>query len=200
MSSILVVCSGNLCRSPMAEAILRASLIRRFGSEPAEVSSAGTIAWEGAPATKEAAQVAFENNVDISGHTARLVTQEQIADADLVLTMTAQHREEVADLDPSARTRTFTLKELVRLLEDVRTRAPDGGHDSLTSRIRAADARRAGGPGSMPDDQDIADPIGQPIDTYRAVAWEIATWCERLIGALFGPEDATNGPERPRPD
>ena len=52
----------------------------------------------------------------------------------------------------------------------------------------------------MPDDQDIADPIGQPIETYRAVAWEIATWCERLIGALFGPEDATNGPERPRPD
>lgn len=97
MTKILLICTGNTCRSPMAEGLLRAALAER-GIEGVEVSSAGTGAWDGAPVSEGAYLVALERGLDLSEHRARLLTREIAQDADLILVMSRHHRARVADL------------------------------------------------------------------------------------------------------
>ena len=97
MNQILLVCTGNTCRSPMAEAILRKKLQER-GGEAVSVSSAGTGAWDGAPASEGAYLVALEHGLDLSSHRARLLTRELATAADLVLTMARHHLARVEQL------------------------------------------------------------------------------------------------------
>jgi protein-tyrosine phosphatase len=196
MASILVVCSGNLCRSPFAEGVLRRMLTERLGASAPSVSSVGTIARDGEPATREAIAVASEHGIDASSHAARRLARDHLAEADLVLAMAAEHRDAVARLDPEAATKTFTLKELVRLLEDLPGPDQVGGRGSLAARVAEADAHRRSGVEGNPDDEDVADPLGHPLETYRAVAWELAAWSERLVRGLFGvTAGATPRPE-----
>jgi protein arginine phosphatase len=94
---ILFVCTGNTCRSPMAEVLLDRALKER-GVEGVTVGSAGTGAWDGAPVSEGAYLVALENGLDLSAHQARLLTRELVEQADLILTMSRQHRARVSDL------------------------------------------------------------------------------------------------------
>jgi protein-tyrosine phosphatase len=184
MASILVVCTGNICRSPMAEGLLRRALERRIGTAAPEVSSAGTIAADGGPATDASVAAARELGIDIAGHRARRLSA-PLADADLVLCMAAEHRDAIAALAPSAADRTFTLKELVRLLE----RSPVDDHapqPPLGERVAEAARLRATGGSPNPFDEDVVDPLGMSADTYRAVAWELDRWIDRLGVALYG--------------
>ena len=96
MKRVLFVCTGNICRSPLAEALLR-----RAASDKGldvDVLSAGTGAWENAPASEGAYLVALEKGLDLSGHRARLLTREVVQQADLVLTMARHHRARVDEL------------------------------------------------------------------------------------------------------
>ena len=108
MTRVLFVCTGNICRSPLAEVLLRKEIEDR-GLTDLEVTSAGTGAWDGAPASEGAYLVALEHGLDLSGHRARLLTREQVQQADLVLTMARHHRARVQEL--GGEDRTFVLGE-----------------------------------------------------------------------------------------
>lgn len=94
---VLLVCTGNTCRSPMAEVILRRIAAER-GLDRVEIGSAGVGAWEGSPASEGAYLVALEHGLDLSAHRARTVTRELLQEADLVLAMSAGHAARVAAL------------------------------------------------------------------------------------------------------
>jgi protein-tyrosine phosphatase len=101
IDSILVVCTGNICRSPMAEALLRAHLARL--RPQATVSSAGLAALEGRPADPIAVALLAERGIDLSAHRARQITPELVAAAELVLVMEAEQQRHLERLAPSAR-------------------------------------------------------------------------------------------------
>jgi protein-tyrosine-phosphatase len=105
---ILLVCTGNICRSPLAEALLRRTLEQR-GVDGVSVTSAGTGAWDGAPASEGAYLVGLERGLDLSGHRARLLTRELVEEADLILTMARHHRARVDELGGEGR--VFVLGE-----------------------------------------------------------------------------------------
>jgi len=94
---VLVVCTGNMCRSPMAQVLLRAALAAR-GADDVTVESAGTGAWDGAPASEGAYLVSLEHGHDLSAHSARLLTRDLVQRADLILTMSRHHRARVEEL------------------------------------------------------------------------------------------------------
>jgi len=100
--SVVLVCTGNTCRSALGEALLRQALVAR-GAAGVEVSSAGTGAWEGAPASEAAYLVGLEQGLDLSPHRARLLTPDLAASAGLLLTMARHHRSRVLELAPGAR-------------------------------------------------------------------------------------------------
>ncbi len=187
MASILVVCTGNVCRSPIAEGVIRSLLVDRFGVEAPSVASAGTTGWEGSPADPGSVAAAAELGVDISGHRGRLLTEEQLDASELVVTMGAGHRDRIVWDVPRLDSRTFTLKELVRLLEALPAAQ---GRPALADRVAEADALRRGGFGGNRRDEDVADPLGMSLETFRAVAAELEAWSERLVAGLFGPVPA----------
>ena len=187
MTAILVICTGNVCRSPTAEGLLRVSLEDRLGSDAPAVSSAGTAGWEGSGAMPESVSAAAERGVDISAHVARRLVPELVDDADLVLAMADEHRRAVASADAGAAGKTFTLKELVRLLEALPPPAMSAQPSAaLVDRVREADALRRDGFGGNPFDEDVVDPLGLPFESFRGIAWELDVWCERLVDGLFG--------------
>ena len=97
---ILFVCTGNTCRSPLAEAIARKIAIER-GLADLDVASAGTSAWEGAPASDGSLLVGLEHGLDLSVHRAQMLSPELVAAADVVLAMGPHHLERVEALGGS---------------------------------------------------------------------------------------------------
>lgn len=95
--NLLFVCSGNTCRSPMAEALAR-KVAERRGIADVSVSSAGTNAWDNIPATDEALLVGMERGVDLTSHRARKLTPAIVSEADLIFVMTPGHLEQVKQL------------------------------------------------------------------------------------------------------
>ena len=102
MTHILLVCTGNTCRSPLAETMLRRKLQER-GVDGVSVGSAGTGAWDGAPASEGAYLVALEHGLDLSSHRARLLTRELVDGSDLVLTMARHHLARAEQLGASGK-------------------------------------------------------------------------------------------------
>ena len=95
--NLLFVCSGNTCRSAMAEALAR-KIAERRGIKDLNVSSAGTNAWDNVPATDEALLVGMERDIDLTGHRARKLTPAIVSEADLIFVMTPGHLEQVKQL------------------------------------------------------------------------------------------------------
>jgi len=107
IQNVLFVCTGNICRSPLAASLLERALQER--DLEVTVTSAGTGAWDGAPASEGAYLVGLERGLDLSGHRARLLTRELVEQADLILTMARHHRARVDELGGEGR--VFVLGE-----------------------------------------------------------------------------------------
>ncbi|HRO37988.1 low molecular weight protein-tyrosine-phosphatase [Thauera sp.] len=104
---ILTLCTGNICRSPLAEFLLRDRLAAR--GRAATVASAGIGALAGHPADETTQRVALRHGIDLSPHIARQLTTDITRWADLILVMERHHLEYATRLDPSARGKIFLL-------------------------------------------------------------------------------------------
>ena len=107
---VLVVCVGNICRSPMGEALLAREL-HNAGHDRIQVSSAGLSALVGRPADIMAQALMRREGIDISAHRARQLTLDLISGADLILVMETEHRRAVEVMSPSARGKVYRLGE-----------------------------------------------------------------------------------------
>jgi protein-tyrosine phosphatase len=200
--SILVVCTGNICRSPLAEQLLRA----RFAASGLEVTvrSAGTGAAAGTPMTPQAAELSMRYGGAPARHTATELTERLVADADLVLTATRDHRHAVAMLHPRAVRYTYTIAQFARLLSapsptepGVTGRNPfepvradtDEGRDPLHRRLSAlvdevAASRGFAPPPAHPEADDIEDPYRQAQEVYDRVGAIVDSSVEAIAAFL----------------
>lgn len=175
---VLVVCTGNICRSPAVERLLSARLGAAFQGRPAvgslmpaiEIGSAGTGALVGRPMTGTMAQLVEENGADPSGFASRQLEASMIRSADLVIGMTRKHRSAIVELVPAAVRRTFTLRELARLALDVDPSSLPGANATTADRLRALiplAGRRRGLASYRPGDDDVVDPFRGDTALYE---------------------------------
>ncbi len=177
--NVLVVCVGNVCRSPLAERLLRLRLDTLLGdaSGAVHVTSAGVRALVGAPMDAHAAAELLRLGGDPSGFASSQVTPAVVGAADLVLTATTDLRSRVLQEAPRALRRTFTLLELASMLAPEAAR-PDGG---LAALVADAAALR----GSRPTTGlDVPDPVRRSAEVHREVADLLDDGCTRIARAL----------------
>lgn len=174
---ILILCTGNICRSPMAEALLRHKL--DLAGIDATVSSAGT--WRaGEPAAPGSFNAMAARRLDLTSHRSALLDIEAVRRADLVLAMAREHVREVVVLDPPSLAKTFTLKELVRRAEALGP-TPLPFDQWLAHVGQGRQARQMLGASR---DDDVADPIGQPDGMFLDTADELESLIDRLVPLL----------------
>lgn len=159
----LFVCTGNICRSPMAEFILVRRLADTVPADTASfrVHSAGTYGLHGYPIDARAAGAISDLGIDAGGFVARELSDAMLAGADVVLTATRDHRAAAVTMAPRAARRTFTIREFGRLCGGVDASALPAGDVVRRAReiVRAAGDRRGLAPAAY-DEDEIADPYG----------------------------------------
>lgn len=153
--NILLVCTGNTCRSSMAEGIFK-HLLKEAGKDSINVSSAGISAFEGDEANAKAIFVLNKKGIDILNHRARQLTREIIHNSDLILTMTNSHKKMILNAVPEYSNKVYTLKEYALIVNNEETEGKN---------------------------LDIADPFGLDYNVYENVAAEIENQLKKIIGA-----------------
>jgi protein-tyrosine phosphatase len=187
---VLHVCTGNICRSPMAEHLMRFGLAERLGpaADRFVVESAGTWGHTGSAMEPYALSTLESYGVDGGSFTARELVAEHVVAADLVLGATREHRAAAVVLHPRAAARTFTLREFARLAGavDVATLPSGDPVERARALVRAAAANRGLVPPASPKDDDLADPYHAPQSAF-------ATCATLVQQTLQGPLDLLAG-------
>ena len=189
---ILVVCTGNICRSPFIERLLQHQLDeRRPGSDRAVlVHSAGTGALTGSAMDERAAAQLVAHGGDPSGFRARDLTHDLIAGSDLVLTATRAHRGTVSAMHPKVLRKVFTFRDFADLV---------AGVDGLSARVTRMDPRawvrqvtedaaasRGINPPLEPAQADIVDPFRREDEVFATMAQQIVGSMPAVVRALVG--------------
>jgi protein-tyrosine phosphatase len=175
--SVLCVCTGNICRSPAMELLLRA----RVRGLPIEVSSAGTGGLSGHEMDAPSAYAVREYGIDTSTHVARRLAPDMIRTADLILTADSTHRSVIVQQEPLVFRRTFTIREFARLGAGLGPLGAEPTPERLRARLTDVAAQR----GIVdPGADDIADPLGGGVDVGRATVATIASAVDGAVLAL----------------
>ncbi|MEU4687675.1 phosphotyrosine protein phosphatase [Actinoplanes sp. NPDC023714] len=188
--TVLHVCMGNICRSPMAERLLDRAVQDRLGTDRLGTHqageaglvrsvSAGTGGWhEGEEMNPPAARQVRSRRGSADGFAARKLRGDFIDEADLILTATADQYDYVVALRPDAASRTFVLGEFGRLMAGIDRAAlppaeakPDAVYARGTAIVEAA-ARLRGSDAPLPGD-DLDDPWGRGDQTFQRIGDEI---------------------------
>ena len=192
---VLVVCTANVSRSPLASALLRHHLLERFGESAAtvRVTSSGTRALTGGSTDPEVAELLRRLRRPVApAQAARQLDEEQVRAADLVVTMTREHRSHVIRAVPAAQRRTFTALELARISRCLRDgrRLPASAPvaTGLRALVTAAPAWR--GP-TAPDDpaaDDLPDVHGEPVEDQLRLARRLDEALRVVVDCLPAPQ------------
>lgn len=186
---ILTVCTGNICRSPMAEQYLRAGL-DKSGVEGVMVESAGTMAQDGQRMPAQAERLSAQYGADPRSHAARYLFEGHVAGADLIFGMAREHRRAVVSMFPRASRYSFTLREFARLAtgvtaDDLREVA-DLPLDETVARLRSTVAVVASRRGmvdapSDPDEDDVVDPYRLDDDVFQRSGRELVPAADVVV-------------------
>ncbi|MEA1939844.1 MAG: low molecular weight protein arginine phosphatase [Candidatus Caldatribacteriota bacterium] len=161
IKTILFVCTGNTCRSIMAQGIFE-KLLKEKTESPHQfnVMSAGICAMPGMIPTPEAISVMSEKNIDISKHESKQLTKDLIDKADYIFTMSNNHLNYLLNINPSAQSKAFLLKRYA-IKDKIKENIKNKKH------------------------YEINDPIGKDIDYYRIIAKEIRENVEKVINIII---------------
>lgn len=175
MESILVVCTGNICRSPVGELALRSLLPEKF-----IVSSSGTHAALDRPTAPETDEFVFRTLGIKLDHVGQQLTRERAEAADLIITMTVEHRAWVARTAPRAVRRTFTLREM----EEVLTHVAREQHFETLRALAIAASRLRSRVVSEGKELDISDPYGGPPEGYESSFRQVLASSHRVACSI----------------
>jgi protein-tyrosine phosphatase len=179
--AVLFVCTGNICRSPIAERLL---LARLSPDAPISVSSAGTAGLVGHPMDRASAVALRELGGNPERHVARRASTKLVRAADLVLTMETAHRSVLVQADPLAFRKTFTLREFGRLGAGL-PRLPEPPTDeALRARVAEVAGRRGWVEPVEAAADEIVDPYGAPLEVARQQAAQVSEAVDAALGAL----------------
>ncbi|MBD3920745.1 low molecular weight protein arginine phosphatase [Paenibacillus sp. PR3] len=189
MKRILFVCTGNTCRSPMAEAIMRDRAARR--SLDIEVRSAGVSTVDGMAVSANAAETLRRKQIAHNG-TSRVLAESAVQWADLILTMTASHKRSLLGRFPSAMEKTHTLLEYASLDEQTAAKLAELERlytewqmkQALGQEVTDADRTRMIELERQIPGFDIDDPFGGPLHVYESCAAQIEEAVEKLLDRL----------------
>jgi protein-tyrosine phosphatase len=185
---VIFVCTGNICRSPMAEQML----IQKAEQSklPITVVSAGVMAMTGDPMTPQSADAMTKRGFTPTKHISQDLTPKLLEEADLVLTATLDHRSEIARMLPKASKYSFTIDEFARLTSFLRAapefqeefkKKPKETRDQYLKRAMHEAVLLRGMVPTNLDPKDVVDPYGESIEVYNQVAEHIDVMLEIIV-------------------